>query len=189
MNNAFESALKARLLWMEVRYCEHILHFGSAANAAYKARQIAADLATKQAHLPIELARYGSSIPPMFNDVEELAEEYANHYDYAVRLLDDQREQEAEARAEALALAYAQECIDSENWAALSLPDPAELSRHLYTGKSITVAQHFIQYDKGYVWMDNPYGVEGGLGEEPTIELCRSFLETVATGGMYGPEP
>ncbi|RMS43390.1 DSBA oxidoreductase [Pseudomonas ficuserectae] len=48
---------------------------------------------------------------------------------------------------------------------------------------------HFLDYEDGIVWMDNPYGVEGCLGGEPTIQLCREFLITIAKGGMYGPEP
>lgn len=80
-------------------------------------------------------------------------------------------------------------CIERGDWAALDLPSPEALSADLFAGKSVCVDGYFLDYEDGVVWMDNPYGVEGCLGNEPTVALCRQFLTRIARGGMYGPEP
>ena len=78
-------------------------------------------------------------------------------------------------------------CDNSPDWEALHLPTPDALSKQLYTGALVEVDGHVLHYYQGYVWMDNPYGVEGGLGTEPTIELCTRFLTRLAEGGIFGP--
>lgn len=83
---------------------------------------------------------------------------------------------------------FAKKCVESNDWKALDLPSPEHLSSELYAGKPMQIDGHFLLYKEGMVWMDNPYGVEGCLGREPTISLCRQFLVRIAMGGMYGPE-
>lgn len=68
------------------------------------------------------------------------------------------------------------------------LPSPECLSATLYSGDSVTLEGHFLHYEDGIVWMDNPHGVLGALGREPSVELCRTFLDRLASGRMYGPE-
>tara|TARA_R110001592_G_scaffold47952_5_gene151527 strand:+ start:2745 stop:3008 length:264 start_codon:yes stop_codon:yes gene_type:complete len=77
---------------------------------------------------------------------------------------------------------------DTHDWESLFLPTPETLSDLLYTGEIVEIDGHVLQYENNYVWMDNPYGVEGGLGIEPTIDLCTKFLKRLAEGGMFGPE-
>lgn len=186
MNNSFETALQARLLWIDVRCCVSIgLHVHSH-RAARKASQLVEDLAKYEAR---HAERYGGNIPPLLDDVPQLADLYVETWRHESMRIEDELEAAEEKRAAVEEASHRRACIERDDWAALSLPTPEALSAHLYTGQSIVVDQHFLIYEEGFVWMDTPYGVESGLGNEPTLEVCRSFLETVGMGDFYGPEP
>ncbi|RBB97353.1 hypothetical protein C3E97_028265 [Pseudomonas sp. MWU12-2115] len=74
MNPSFEVALAARLLWMDVRCLEHVGGLDADIKAAVEAAYEAVDqLAVMETGA---LYRYGSSVPPLFLDVPELATRY-----------------------------------------------------------------------------------------------------------------
>lgn len=191
MNEAFECALSARLLWMEKRYLESLGFLTLAQAAQEQSLLLVCELAGNEAHTVEASQYYGATIPLLLSDVPELSQEYRETYDYwEVEIEEWEAEEDARRRKREREL-KAQDCIAREAWEELDLPSPAELSAHLLTGESIRIEGHFLQYDRsdGYTWMDNPYGVPGALGGRPTPELAREFLVTVAKGGMYGPEP
>lgn len=68
---------------------------------------------------------------------------------------------------------------------------PDQLMAKLLAGKAVEVNCHYVIYDKaeGLVWYTNPYGVDGILCKEPTIEAMRRFLEDIRRGQDYGPLP
>ncbi|MEE4733669.1 hypothetical protein V2K60_20845 [Pseudomonas alliivorans] len=190
MNSAFEQALKARLLWMQVR-CYGSLGFhrmaGSAARHAY---WLVEELAMGQVRCELPYtSTYGARCPTVLNDIPRLADLYEQAWSDEARIVEEERLSSAEQLLEEQSKVYARGCVDRNNWEALDLPSPENLSAELYAGKPARVKGHFLDYEDGIVWMDNPYGVEGALGEEPTVQLCRQFLTRVAMGGMYGPEP
>jgi len=186
MNCSFEKALQARLLWIDVRCCESLGLLVHSHRAAHKARQLVEALAKHEAR---HANRYGGSVPPLLLDVPQLAELYVEAWGLESLRMEDELEAAYEERAAREDASHRRACIEREDWAALSLPTPSALSAHLYSGQSIVIDQHYLIYEEGFVWMDTPYGVESGLGNEPTLELCRSFLETVGMGDFYGPEP
>ncbi|APQ05713.1 hypothetical protein V2K54_09700 [Pseudomonas alliivorans] len=190
MNPAFERALEARLLWMQVR-CYGSLGFHRLAGiSARKAYCIVEYLAMDQARCDLPYASpYGSLCPTVLKDVPKLASLYEEAWIYEKRFVEEEREAADQRLRMEQSKTYANTCIERNDWSALDLPSPEHLSAELYAGKPMRVSGHFLDYEDGIVWMDNPYGVEGCLGEEPTVALCRQFLTRVARGGMYGPEP
>lgn len=187
MKTAFEHALEARLLWMQVRSYGALGYHRLAKASAREAYRVVEMLAMHEARSTSP--RYSKNCPMMFSDVSKLACLYEHAWRDEVQEIEDEREEEAEYLRYEQAKAHALSCIAREDWEALELPSPELLSAELYAGKPMRVDGHFLDYEDGIVWMDNPYGVEGCLGEEPTIQLCREFLITIAKGGMYGPEP
>lgn len=82
--------------------------------------------------------------------------------------------------------------VAANDWAALYLPTPEELTATLSAGESATVNGHFVDYDSedGLTWYTNPYGIDGVLFNGlPTIEGVRNFLTDMARGIEYGPSP
>ncbi|MFI8556319.1 hypothetical protein [Pseudomonas putida] len=191
MNEAFECALSARLHWMEKRYLETLGFLTQAQAAHEQSLALVCQLAGNEAHTVESSQHYGATIPLILSDVPELAQEYRETYDYWIAEFEEWEAEEAARRKKKERELQAQDCIAREAWEEMGLPTPGELAAHLLTGESIRIEGHFLQYDRsdGYTWMDNPYGVPGALGGRPTPELARDFLVTVATGGMYGPEP
>ncbi|MFA0999379.1 MULTISPECIES: hypothetical protein [Pseudomonas syringae group] len=190
MNPAFEQALQARLLWMQVRSYGSLGFHRMAKIAARKAYWLVDALAKDQARCELPYAApYGAKCPLVLSDVPRLAALYEQSWREEAQIVDEAREKAEERLRREQSKAYAIKCIESNDWKALDLPSPEHLSAELYAGRPMRVGGHFLDYEDGIVWMDNPYGVEGCLGEEPTIQLCRQFLTRVAKGGMYGPEP
>nr|WP_228857602.1 hypothetical protein [Pseudomonas syringae]QOQ33438.1 hypothetical protein [Pseudomonas syringae pv. actinidiae] len=190
MNPAFESALEARLLWMQVRSYGSLGFHRMAGASARNAYWLVEKLARTQARCDLPYSNpYGAKCPILLSDVPRLADIYEQAWSDEAQTVDEERAEEAEFQQQEQAKAFAMACIQRNDWEALDLPTPEHLSAELYAGKPMRVDGHFLDYEDGVVWMDNPYGVEGCLGEEPTIQICREFLVTVAKGGMYGPEP
>lgn len=82
--------------------------------------------------------------------------------------------------------------VAANDWAALHLPTPEELTATLSSGESETVSGHFVEYDSEdhLTWYTNPYGVDGVLFNGlPTIDGVRKFLIDMARGIEYGPSP
>lgn len=82
--------------------------------------------------------------------------------------------------------------VAANDWAALDLPTPEELTVALSKGESATVNGHFVDYDAedGLTWYTNPYGIDGVLFDGlPTIDGVRKFLTDMARGIEYGPSP
>lgn len=192
MNRAFEEALQARFLWMQVR-SYGLLGFHNMAEAfADEAYWRVERLAMDQARCDLPYAHpYGAQCPPLLRDVPRLAALYEQAYRDEAREVEQEREEATQRQKHREKEVHALACIQRNNWDALDLPTPEHLAAELYAGKGVRIDGHFLHYDSGdgVVWMDNPYGVEGCLGEEPTIALCRRFLTRIAKGGMYGPEP
>ncbi|RJX54084.1 hypothetical protein C6380_17330 [Pseudomonas syringae pv. actinidiae] len=46
-----------------------------------------------------------------------------------------------------------------------------------YSTQTSPGREDFLAYEAGVV--DNPYGVEGCMGEKPTLLLCRQFVTSV----------
>lgn len=115
MNHAFEAALAARLLWIEVRCFEGIggmeKEVEAAARTAFdKVHELALDEVITWQH-------YGANIPPLLRDVPQLAEHYTRVYElyregFAGDLEEEQRRHEQEQHMKALAGTYA----DTERW-------------------------------------------------------------------------
>jgi hypothetical protein len=192
MNPAFEEALQARFLWMQV--CSYgLLGFHRMAEAsAHEAYGRVEMLAMNQARCNLPYAHpYGARCPLLLRDVPRLAALYEQAYRDEAREVEEERKEAAQRQSQQEKQLRALACIERNDWDALDLPTPKHLSAELYAGKGVRVDGHFLHYDSddGVVWMDNPYGVEGCLGEEPTVALCRRFLTRIARGGMYGPEP
>lgn len=186
MHPSFEHALKARLMWMQVRAYGRLGFHQQAREIAQETYQLVWELALNEAFYP---RHYGGTVPPMIADIPRLAALYMKEWHLESRETEALREEIEASRRRKQAIAHAEDCIERNDWNALCLPTPEVLSEQLYTGEGIRVAGHYLHYDEGLVWMDNPYGVEGGLGQEPSVKLCRQFLTRVAKGGMYGPEP
>lgn len=190
MNAAFEQALEARLLWMQVRSYGSLGFHRMAGVYAERAYILVEQLAIGQARCVLPWANpYGAACPLMLSDVPRLAFIYESVWREEALLVDQEQEEAAECQRRAQNRAHAVACIERNDWEALDLPTPEHLSAELYAGKPMRVDGHFLHYEDGVVWMDNPYGVEGCLGEDPTVQLCRQFLMRIAKGGMYGPEP
>lgn len=201
MNPAFEKALEARLLWMQVRSYGSLGFHRQAGIFAQQAYWIVHNLAINQARCePPCVAEYGAQCPTILSDVSRLVDVYKYAWFDELEIIEDelheatqnlewQREEAAERIRQAQLEQHAKSCIERNDWEALDLPTPEHLSAELYAGKPMRVGGHFLDYEDGIIWMDNPYGVEGCLGEDPTILLCRQFLTRIAKGGMYGPEP
>lgn len=191
MNEAFERALSARLHWMEKRYLENLGFLSLAQAAEEQSLSLVCELAGNEAHTVEASQHYGATIPLLLSDVPELSQEYRETYDFWKAELDEWEAEAEASRKQKERELRVKECIARDAWEELGLPTPEELAAHLLTGESIRVEGHFLQYDQsdGYTWMDNPYGVPGALGGRPTPQMARSFLVTVAKGGMYGPEP
>lgn len=190
MNPAFEQALEARLLWMQVRSYGSLGFHRMAGICAERAYMLVEHLAMSQARCPLPWANpYGAVCPPLLSDVPRLADLYVHAWHDEAQLVEEEQEEAAEYQRREQLKAHAMACIERNDWDALDLPTPEYLSAELYAGKPMRVDGHFLHYEDGIVWMDNPYGVEGCLGEDPTIQLCRQFLTRIAKGGMYGPEP
>lgn len=70
-------------------------------------------------------------------------------------------------------------------------PTPEELLEWLLSGKSAKINQHFVVYDRenGVVWYTNPYGIDGILCQQPTIEAMRTFLARMTLDQDYGLTP
>ena len=70
-------------------------------------------------------------------------------------------------------------------------PTPEELLELLLNGESAKINQHFVVYDREncVVWYTNPYGIDGVLCHEPTIEAMRVFLARMARDQDYGLTP
>lgn len=190
MNPAFEQALKARLLWMQVRCYGSLGFHRMAGRAARQACWLVEELAMDQARCELPYASpYGSGCPTVLNDIPRLVGVYEQTWSEEKLIVEEERLVAAEKNREKQSKVYARGCVERNDWEALDLPSPEHLSAELYAGKPVRVSGHFLDYEDGIVWMDNPYGVEGCLGEEPTLHLCREFLTRIAMGGMYGPEP
>lgn len=82
--------------------------------------------------------------------------------------------------------------IAANDWAALDLPTPEELTVSLSLDESKTVNGHFVIYDSEdrLTWYTNPYGIDGVLCYGlPTFDCLRKFLTDMAHGIVYGPSP
>jgi hypothetical protein len=192
MNPAFEEALQTRLLWMQVRSYGLLGFHHMAEAAAHEAYWRVERLAVNQARCDLPYAHpYGPKCPPLLHDVPRLAALYEHAYRDEASEVEEERKVAAQRLRQQEKTLHALACIGRNEWDALDLPTPEHLSAELYAGEGVRVDGHFLHYDSddGVVWMDNPYGVEGCLGEEPTVALCRRFLTRIAKGGMYGPEP
>ncbi|MEB0221363.1 hypothetical protein [Pseudomonas sp. AB12(2023)] len=186
MNPAFEHALEARLLWMQVRSYGSLGFHGKAGFFARKAYKLIEELAVAEVRRAVG---YGASCPIILSDVPRLVSLYKQAWTDETEVVEQELEEAKQCSRREQATAHALCCIERNDWKALDLPSPEHLSAELYSGRPMRVDGHFLDYEDGVVWMDNPYGVEGCLGEEPTIQLCRQFLVRIAKGGMYGPEP
>jgi hypothetical protein len=190
MNPAFEQALQARLLWMQVRSYGGLGLHRRAGDFAREAYCVVERLAMNQARCVVPYAHpYGAKSPLLLRDVPRLADLYEQAYRDEAREVEDELYAAAQHHRLQENMRHALACIERNDWDALDLPTPEHLSAQLYAGTPMRVDGHFLHYEDGIVWMDNPYGVEGCLGEEPTLQLCRQFLTRLAKGGMYGPEP
>jgi hypothetical protein len=79
MNRAFEAALAARWLWMDVRCLESIGGLESEVEAAVQAAYAAVEqLAAGET---FGFPRYGANVPPLLLDVPQLAEHYKLAYE------------------------------------------------------------------------------------------------------------
>lgn len=111
MNRAFEAALAARLLWLNVRCFEGIdgldTEVEAATQAAYDAvHELALDEVITWQH-------YGANVPPLLRDVPQLAEHYTRTYElyrdgFAVDLEEERQRLEHEQNMQALANTYAE---------------------------------------------------------------------------------
>lgn len=82
--------------------------------------------------------------------------------------------------------------VAGNDWTALHLPSPEELTATLASGESENINGHFVEYDSddGLTWYTNPYGIDGVLFNGlPTFEGVRKFLTDMARGIEYGPSP
>jgi hypothetical protein len=140
-----------------------------------------------------------AAVPHLFADVPYLRDIFAQA---AADSLDLIAEVEAEAEEERRQSERKAErlrerervnaLIAANDWAALDLPTPEELTVALSTGESETVNGHFVDYDTedGLTWYTNPYGIDGVLfNGSPTIDGVRKFLTDMARGIEYGPSP
>lgn len=190
MNTAFEMALEARLIWLQVRSYGALGLHHAAGCLAQDAYAIVEQLAENQARCELPYASpYGAICPLVLRDVSRLAELYEQAWNQGLMLVEEERQEMAERLRRKQFLARAEDCIARNDWTSLDLPSPEHLSAELYAGKVMRIEGHTLDFDEGVVWMDNPYGVPGCLGDEPTVQLCRQFLIRIAKGGMYGPEP
>ncbi|MCK1788690.1 hypothetical protein [Pseudomonas violetae] len=181
MNPSFEAALDARLHWMSVVSFKGITGFDALAQESEEAAScVVSDLAEYEAN---HFGRYGATVPPLFAEIPELAALYSRVFQSTARKVESER----------LKLARQQKaiaCIKANAWHEILLPTPEELASDLQSGTDVSIEGHYLSYDEDdrVVWVDNPYGVLGSLGEEPTVGLARTFLACVAMGGMFGPE-
>lgn len=64
-----------------------------------------------------------------------------------------------------------------------------ELFKKLTNMESVLVNGHYLDFDGNITWYTNPYGVDGCLGNSPTIQMCTIFLENTNKGIDYGLTP
>jgi len=67
--------------------------------------------------------------------------------------------------------------------------DAQSLLDHLLTGESIRLHGYFLMFSEGVTWYTNPYGVDGALGNEPTLDMCSNFLDHISSGEVLGLTP
>ncbi len=69
------------------------------------------------------------------------------------------------------------------------LIDAQSLLDHLLTGESIRLHGYFLKFSDGVTWYTNPYGVDGALGNEPSLDMCSNFLDRISSGFDLGLTP
>ncbi|WP_122665111.1 hypothetical protein [Pseudomonas viridiflava] len=190
MNNNFEIALTARWDWMTKRCLEKIGGFNRETLQAEQSAYAWVDLLA--AHEATDCpGHYGLNPPILFRDAPELEERYTRTYaHYQKEKNENLKNQELESKLEAKRT-HARDCILRGAWEDLDLPTPERLAADLLIGEVVRIDGHRLDYDEldGLTWITNPYGVDCGLCEIPTVPACKSFLTRIAMGGMYGPEP
>lgn len=173
----FALALEVRCRWALTRvYDEGVTHL-----RCCDALERAVDALTRAAG--------DAPCPLMLADIPVLAEAYAE----GVQGWADWRaEQEAERMAEAAEeaeRARVEALLARNDWAALHLPTPEALTERLLAGAVQTVCEHHLHYEDDVLWVTNPYGVDGALGNAPDVVQMRGFLANMARQVTYGLTP
>ncbi|WP_124491789.1 hypothetical protein [Burkholderia stagnalis] len=186
MDDLFSLALAARCQWTLATCLDPELtgdecDFASYGAAMYRAEDLAREAAQSFPAKPC---------PPLLVDVPFLCDVF----EHEVALVNaartaaidaterDHERERGRQRAEVL--------IANEDWAALHLPTPDQLTAKLLSGAPATVCCHRLEYDEelDIVWFTNPYGVDGALCDgAPDIATIKSFLIDMARGVEYGP--
>lgn len=99
------------------------------------------------------------------------------------------REQELRIAQEQVRTQEAQSLIQQARWTDLGLPEPSALAQRILQGENVKINGHGLYFEDGYTWYTNPYGQDGVLGGQPTIELLTRFLTNMARGIELGPVP
>ena len=97
MNPAFEQALQARLLWLQVRSYGSLGFHQMARDAAHKAYWLVEELARTQARCELPYATYaypyGAKCPIILSDVPRLADLYEQAWSHEARVIEEEREE------------------------------------------------------------------------------------------------
>lgn len=148
MNPAFEQALQARLLWLQVRSYGSLGFHQMAKDAANKAYWLVEELAMTQARCELPYASpYGAKCPLILSDVPRLALLYEHSWSEEAQIVEEERGEAAERLRREQSKAYAIKCIERNDWKALDLPSPENLSAELYAGRPMRVDGHLLDYE------------------------------------------
>lgn len=79
--------------------------------------------------------------------------------------------------------------VEQEDWAALDLPTPVELYRHLAIGERVDLRGHRLVPCAGGVRMINPFDRECGYWKVFKVEEARRVLCCVAVENCYELTP
>lgn len=118
--------------------------------------------------------------PVMFQDEPEMVTEWDAGMAEALQRIEDMRAEmdyeRKEAEARKAYLTYLQSAC---------IPSPSEILASLKSGEQVEIAGHVLtNYDKA-IWITDPFGVDQAQFD-PTIEGCRSFIEVIKSGRVFG---
>lgn len=99
-------------------------------------------------------------------------------YEHAQRLI----QQQAKDR-------HTESLLQQGLWTELGLPEPTALCARILQGENVKINGHRLYFEDGYTWYTNPYGQDGVLGGQPTIDLLTRFLTNMARDIELGPVP